>query len=245
MSVQTEEEAVNLIHEVSEMLQRAGFNLNKWVCYSKHVFRNVEEDKRASIMRSLPIDSIVNERVLGVNWNVAKDEFRVKVKLSSKPYTRRGILSMWHSLFDPMGFVAPVLLEPKLLMRELSGREWDEALQPDEVERWEAWLESLQRLESLRIDRCFKSPDLVGPLTYELHHFADASKLAYKAVSYLRITGKESRLHCVFLMGKGHLAPVLTTTIPRLRLLAAVTAVRLVCSHKKELPLTVARTVFW
>ena len=74
---------------------------------------------------------------------------------------------------------------------------------------------------------CFKSSDLVGTLTYEMHHFADASKLAYGAVSYLRITDSESRLHCVFLMEKGHLAPALTTTMPLLELLAAVTAVRL------------------
>ena len=55
-------------------------------------------------------------------------EFCVKIKLASKAYTRRGVLSMSHFLFDPMGFVAPVLLEPKLLMRNISDREWDEAI---------------------------------------------------------------------------------------------------------------------
>ena len=79
-----------------------------------------------------------------------------------------------------------------------------------------------------------------------MHHFADASKLAYGAVSYLRITVSESRVRRVFLMGKGHLAQALTTTtIPRLELLAAVTAVRLDCILKKGLSITVSRIVFW
>ena len=137
VSVLTKEKAVVLIEEVSEMLKRAGFNLTKWVCNKEHVLQNVQENKRTTTIKSVPTASTADERVLGINWNVATDEFRVKTKLASKLDTRRGVLSMSHSFFDPMVFIVPVLLEPKLPMRELSEREWDVALKSDEVERWE------------------------------------------------------------------------------------------------------------
>ena len=59
----------------------------------------------------------------------------MKVNISEKPYTRNGILSMVHSLFDPLGFVATVLLEPKLLLRKLNDREWNERTTDQEKEK--------------------------------------------------------------------------------------------------------------
>ena len=67
VSVRTEEEAGVLIQEVSEMLKRAGFNLTKWICNKGHVFQIVEENKRATTMKSVPTASTADERVLGIN----------------------------------------------------------------------------------------------------------------------------------------------------------------------------------
>ena len=72
-------------------------------------------------------------------------------------------------------------------------------------------------------------------LTYELHHFSDASGEAYGAVSYLRIADKSGKVHCLFLMGKSYLAPAPMTTIPRLELLAAIVSLRLDQMLKREL----------
>ena len=43
---------------------------------------------------------------------------------------------MSHALFDPLGFVAPVLLEPKLQLKGLSGHNWDDAISQKERKRW-------------------------------------------------------------------------------------------------------------
>ena len=171
--------------------------------------------------------------------------FRIQANLLTKPSPPVKIFYFVHCLrlrdVKTFSFLENLILVPRGPAsylcpgaRIFSRRSWwDEALKSDEIERWEAWLESLQQLENLKIDRCFKSSDLVGPLTYKMHHFADASKLAYGAVSYLRVTDSDSRVRCVFLMRKGHLAPALTTTI-----LAALTPTGITCcSYRRSLGL--------
>ena len=172
------------------------------------------EEECSGGSRPLPLDESVGERVLGLNWDLKTNHICVKVKIPDKPLTRRGILSMSHFLFDPLGVVAPVLLEQKLLLRELKNIEWDEQITEVEAKRWESWLASLHQLENLQLSRCINPTKLFGSLKYELHHFSDASSIAYGAVSYLRIEDERANVHCTFVMGKCHLAPSLTTTIP-------------------------------
>ena len=64
--------------------------------------------------------------MLGIHWNVKSDQFVVEVQLSQKLFTRRGLLSLLSSIFDPLGFVAPVLTQPKQWLRDLKDQEWDE-----------------------------------------------------------------------------------------------------------------------
>ena len=56
------------------------------------------------------------ERTLGLRWIVSEDAYTFKVSLTEKPSTRRGVLSTASSLYDPLGFVAPVTVLPKLLL---------------------------------------------------------------------------------------------------------------------------------
>ena len=75
--------------------------------------------------------------VLGVKWNLKDDDFGFDVFLPQKPYTGREILSSVSSLFDSLGFVAPVTLEPKLLLQNLCkcGCKWDELINADEAQK--------------------------------------------------------------------------------------------------------------
>ena len=85
-------------------------------------------------------------------------------------------------------------------------------------------MSSLSLLEYVSVPRCL-NPTTYEEVQYDLHHFADASQVAYGGVSYLRVSDKDSNVYCSMLMGKGFVAPP-GINIPRLEVQVVVTAVR-------------------
>ena len=73
------------------------------------------------------------QKALGVLWNVKTDELRIKFSDKNFLYTKRGLLSLLCSIFDPTGIVSPCLIEPKLIIQYLSKRkvDWSEKLLSD------------------------------------------------------------------------------------------------------------------
>ena len=65
--------------------------------------------------------------MLGVFWNVEDNEFGFNVSPPEKPTTGRGILLTMSSLYDLLGFVAPGIIEPKLILQNFceQGFGWD------------------------------------------------------------------------------------------------------------------------
>ena len=103
-------------------LLKAGFELTKWISNNNDVIASLPEEQRGLANKSLPGSKNASKRVLGVLWDIEDDEFRFIVDIPEKPLTKRGILSMMHSLYDLLGFVAPVLIEAKLLLRGMKNR---------------------------------------------------------------------------------------------------------------------------
>ena len=79
---------------------------------------------------------------------------------------------------------------------------------------------------------------------FQLHHFSDASRQRYGAVTYLRITDHHGNVKCSFVMGKSRLAPLKPVTIPRMELSAAVVSTRLDNISRKELSLLIDQSFF-
>ena len=97
-------------------------------------------DDQASDLRDLDfsLDTVPVQRALGVLWDISTDAFTFKVSLGEKPFTRRGVLSIINSLYDPLGLAAPVVIRGKLLLRSMmvsvgnfQPENWDEPL-PEE-----------------------------------------------------------------------------------------------------------------
>ena len=245
-SVPTIPGAQRLSKQLIDILAKGGFKLTKWLSNERDVIASIPEDKRAGSMKDMDLDKLPLERTLGVHWNVESDAFEFHVTIREKEETRRGILSMISSLYDPLGFLAPFILLAKILLQELcrKGKEWDEPVSEEDVSKWRNWLKDLPRLSEVSIPRCFR-PDNVVIGTFELHNFSDASTSAYSAVTYLRMTDSEGVIHCAFVIGKSRLSPLKAITIPRLELSAAVLAVKLCQQVKAELRIPIADVIYW
>ena len=71
--------------------------------------------------------------------------------------TKRGLLSFISSIYDPVGLVTPVTLEPKLIIQDLRRRQidWDVQLPDDLKLRWTKWKQTLQFLEDVELPRWY------------------------------------------------------------------------------------------
>lgn len=156
------------------------------------------------------------------------DTFFFNVTLKEQPRSRRGILSMLNSIYDPLGFLSPVMLTGKKILQELCKMNygWDEEIPTALASKWKEWLKELETISSFRIQRCY-NPAGFEVTGAQLHHFCDASESGYGTVSYLRLTSRCGPPHIASLMGKVRVAPLKVVTIPRLELASAVLAARM------------------
>lgn len=184
-------------------------------------------------------------RTLGVAWEVEIDCFSIRLNLPDRPYTKRGILAVINSVFDPLGIVSPVVLGGRLIQRAILSNEssdspsnitdWDDLLPDLYYKSWETWLRSLQKLDSLRVERSFVPRHFVGTVQQSLHIFCDASKEVIGYVIYVRSCDEVGAVHVTFVVGDSKLAPRGAASIPRLELCAAVEAVLSVQRVQEEL----------
>ena len=95
------------------------------------------------------------------------------------------------SLYDPLGFVALVILTVKAILRNLcqQGMSWDQAAPSDDRLWWSTWLRDLPVMMDLSVDRCFLPSGHLEGNSVEVHHFTDASGQGYAAVAYLHFVG--------------------------------------------------------
>ena len=157
------------------------------------------------------------------------------------------MLSTVSSIYDPLGLVAPFILQGKRILQELCRDRvgWDDKVPEDIRPRWERWRSELPVLEKLKVPRCHKPSKFVEIKTVEFHHFSDASQKGYGQCSYLRLTDSNDRIHCSLVMGQSRVAPLKPVTIPRLELNAAVVASKIGCVLRKELECKEVKETYW
>ena len=200
--------------------------------------------ERSKKVKERTLDTPLEDRALGVYWHVEEDRLGFQVKQMDKPLTKRGILSMVSSVYDPLGIAGPFILKAKKILQDLcqAKLDWDEPVSKERRQEWLQWLEGLEEIADLHIPRCAQPPNVVER---QLHHFADASEVAYGVVSYLRTVDTDGRAQTALLMAKSRLAPIKPLTIPRLELQAATLATRQDALLRRELGIKIDRSQFW
>ena len=192
-------------------------------------------------------DSLPIERALGVQWCTETDTFQFKISVKEQTKTRRGILSMVSSVYDPLGFLAPFILRAKIILQELCrlGLDWDDPIPPNMETLFSSWFQDLQGLSNFQVNRCLRPQNYGEIKSAQLHHFADASESGYGTVTYLRTENSSGKINCAFVMGKARVTPLKPVTIPRLELTASTVAVRTNKMLLRELDIPIDRSVFW
>ena len=172
-----------------DVLARGSFNLTKFTSNSKEVLKTVPNDKLSKLSNlDLELEDPPVERALGKLWFVGDDTLGFKIRHLDRPETKHGILCTVCSLFDPLGFAAPVALAARGLVQDLwkANVGWDEPLGEEFLSKWRTWKTQLPSLSQLRIPRSYFLQDSdPQDCKLQLHVFSDASEVGYGASSYL------------------------------------------------------------
>ncbi|VDI02925.1 Hypothetical predicted protein [Mytilus galloprovincialis] len=233
LSCQNVETAVDLVKRTQSALSSGGnLRLHKIASNSKYLLSQFPVDDLAKNLKDLKFenDCLPLQRSIGMAWDINNDCFTFQVAHDIKPFSKRGVLSTINSLFDPIGFTAPVSVRGKLLLRDmmtsLGHTEWDEPLPDTYLHPWKQWINTLPDLEQCCIPRIYSDISYAEASNREVHIFCDASKEAIGAVAYLRLIDSH-HVTVSFLLGKAKVAPSHGNTIPRLELCASVLAAEL------------------
>lgn len=141
-SVETEGKAIELIDNVKGICAKGGFNLTKFVSKSREVMNSIPKAYRAKEFKALDLglDKVLIERALEIEWCVELDTIKFRIDLKDKPCTRRGVLHTVRSVYDPLGFTAPVVLTGKKILQSVSQcSSWDSPVPEDLLLQWERW----------------------------------------------------------------------------------------------------------
>ncbi|XP_058827505.1 uncharacterized protein LOC131687443 [Topomyia yanbarensis] len=161
--------------------------------------------------------------------------------------TKRQVLRVVMSIFDPLGLVAPFVVHGKILVQNIwrSGISWDDRIPDELLAHWQRWTLLLQQLKEISISRCYFPG--YDPRSYddiELHTFVDASEDAYACVSYFRMVDR-GEIRCSLVAAKTKVAPLKPLSIPKLELQAAVIGARMTKNIVENHTIKVKRQVMW
>ena len=256
-SCPTESETICLVRNAQAMLATANLRLHKVVSNSVTVMEALPAEDRAKSVKDLDLrrDVLPTQRSLGVHWDIEKDHFTFRVLLPEKPFTRRGVLSIVNSVYDPLGLASPVVLEGKLILQQLvlMGKKannndplgWDDPLPENMNQRWSRWRDALPILEKVAFPRCYHPKGFGTVERREIHAFCDASKDAIGTAVYLREINSEGDISVSLLFGRSKIAPTHSTSIPRLELCSAVLATKAVRMIRRELDVKVDEEIYY
>ncbi|XP_061191733.1 uncharacterized protein LOC133199970 [Saccostrea echinata] len=191
VSVPTTEEAIELVKKTQQVLKDQGsIRLHKIASNSVTVMNAFPtQDLEKSLSQvNIGSDALPAQQSLGLSWDLNSDTFTFNSQLEDKPFTQRGLLSTLNSLFDPMGFIAPLVITGRILARNIcsTNAAWDDDLPDTYRQEWENWKQSLHGLSHFSIPRMFMLDSLSKADKPEIHIYSDASEKAIAAVAFVK-----------------------------------------------------------
>ena len=234
-SESTVEQAISTLKNARKILATYNIRLHKIISTHSAVLQAFPPSEIAKDVDTVDLNQSMAQHALGITWNIDRDEFQLKCHLKkSGKFTRRTVLSINGSLFDPLGIASPVGLTGKLLQRQIfstavqsdssKNEYWDEPLPEEHAREWASWITLLEDINLIKLPRCYHPSGFGEVQSNELHIFCDASKDSIGHVIYLRQIDVHEQISVSFVFASSKVSPRAATTIPRLELCAAVAA---------------------
>ncbi|XP_075158166.1 uncharacterized protein LOC142231444 [Haematobia irritans] len=239
------EETIASRKSLVSVLNSAGFPLKKITANDPELLKDLlpEDLYDLNLLRFAESSST---KTLGIKWNALSDKFSYST-ISAQSHTsttKRQVLSQVAQLFDPVGWVTPVIIRAKMLMQQLwmekSG--WDDEISPDSHRNWNYLLEDLSQINVIEIPRWIQ---YMPTDKIQIHGFCDASKGAYCACVYLRLQTSTSTVFSNLFMAKSKVAPLKPVSLPKLELNGALLLSHLVKYVSQIFDDQVASVTLW
>lgn len=238
-SVDTIKQALEIKRQMTNLLEKGCLPLDKW-CSNKPIFSRKKEPK------FLELKDGETRSVLGLKWIPTEDVFTFQVDEISEQqiWTKRQVLSQIGKLYDPNGYIAPIIITAKIVMQQIwqAVIDWDEQIPQPILNAWIKYLANLPELNSVKIPRWL---GLKTTWATDLHCFSDASENAYAAVVYARTLSLDGRVTIRLIQSKTRVSPLKKLTIPRLELCGAYLAAKLTETIQTELNNKIKSCHFW
>lgn len=206
----TLERVAEIQREITSLLKLGGFNITKW-------------KTNGAFEEYVELEKSEEPSVLGLCWNLSSDRFFFKLREEKVEkdfiWTKRKVLSKIGKLYDPNGYLGPVIMKGKLIIQDLwkDKLDWDQEIKGALNEKWQSFNENLKDIKTISINRWLGTTE---NMKIQLHGFCDASEKGYGAVVYSRIKMNDQYITEI-IASKSRVAPLKVITIPRLELCAA------------------------
>lgn len=247
-------EASKCRDELLHVLGEHHLPLRKWTSNCKQFLEALPDELTEESLKQTKIKQTIIEddtsKALGLLWSPTTDSFSYKINWlnsTQHTWTKRQFLSETSKLFDPLGWLAPITINAKLLMQEVlvlteSGLGWDDPIPETVAVKWMQFRNEFKKLESINIKRWINFEE---QSTISLHGFSDASEKAYSAVIYARVeTNKQ--VNTTLITAKTRVAPIKSKlTLPQLELCGALLVADLMRTIVKSLNLENSPVFLW
>ena len=254
----TTEDAFEQYDKAKICMGNGGFRLRKWKTndlklrqkieqsersmHQSKIIPTVEEDETHAKSKLDPHSGAKGEKVLGLSWNIENDTIHFQFEhISQKKErlepTKRNLLSLLSSLFDPLGLISGVVVSMKILFQDVCKNKlgWDEVFSDDMKKHLDQWVRDLIATREICVDRCLYNTNTEKISKCYLHGFGDASKSAYCGVVYLVYHTENEKACARLIASKTRVAPLKELSIPRLELMAARILAQLVNTIRSAL----------
>ena len=144
--------AIELRHQITDLLREAGFTIRKWVSNDIAVLADIPDDEKATHV-NIEDGILPSVKTLGLVWDAESDSYVFLVRIPKlSDMTKRTVFSASATLFDPLNFLSPYTIRARTLMQEswIRGLGWDEPLPEPLRKKWETWFSETGLLSEIK-----------------------------------------------------------------------------------------------